>query len=350
MRKSFYSVLIGALIALAACSDKGNEFRLTGKIAPLPDTTVWLYGMFSIPDSIVEIPVKEGKIDYTLPMDTTTPLYLYIASLHKEIPLFADKQLTIQVEGDTTGHRRLKATGGSLQEAYNAFTDSVANLQNDQKIREKAEEFIAAHPQSVVSIYLIDNYFVRRKQPEREEMERMVNHLSGIMHDHPFIAMLQNDLKEMKDRKRDRQPPMGTLRDTTGTFLKTADYKDKFTVFSLWASWHKESRSMQDSLKQTIKQFAKKPVKFVSLSLDTDREAWLSAIREDSLQGIHTCDFKGWEGNFIPYCETEKLPALFIMNTNGRIIAADKWGKELEDYLDKQVKAWEEQKKKSKKK
>lgn len=345
MRKSFYSVLIGTLLALTACSDKGNDFHLTGKIAPLPDTAVWLYGMFSMPDSVVEIPVRNGKIDYSLPMDTITPLYLYIASLHEEVPIFADKQLTIQVEGDTTENRRLKTKGGPLQEAYNAFTDSIAGLTSGQQIREEAEKFIAANPRSVVSLYLIDNYFVRTRKPEKEEMERMVNHLSGIMHDHPFIMALQNDLKEMTDRKRDRQPSVSTLTDTTGTALKATDYKDKFVVLSLWASWHKESRMMQDSLKQTIKRYAKKPVKFISLSLDADREAWLSAIREDTLQGTHTCDFKGWEGSFIPFNETKRLPALFIMNTNGRIIASDKWGDELEEYIDKQLKAWEEQQK-----
>lgn len=338
------------LLCLVACKKQGNDFRLTGGIAQLPDTVVSLYGLFAQPDSIVTVPVEEGRIDFSLPMDTITPLCLYVASRGEELPLFADKRLTIRVEGDTLKGQPLRATGGALQAEYNAFLDSIAGLDSLPDIVGKAEAFITAHPQSVVSIYLIDKYFVRTNQPDKAQIERMITLLSGIMHDHPYIMALQEKLKNMPDRKRDRYVALGSLQDSTGTLLNSADYKDKFVVISLWASWHRQSRSMQDSLKQTVKRFAKRPVKFISLSLDANREEWLSAVRADTLPGVHVCDFKGWSGGFLPICGATELPALYVLNANGRIAATDKWGEELEEYLDKKVKVWEEQQKKKKNK
>ncbi|MBQ8866614.1 MAG: AhpC/TSA family protein [Bacteroidaceae bacterium] len=344
MKKIFLPLFLGMLLIVCGCQKGGNLFRLTGNIQGLGDSTVMLYGLFSIPDSVIRIPVKDGKFSCELPLDTITPMCLLLESSRMEYPIFADKGVDMRIKGDTARLHQLSITGGKAQEEYNAFKDSISHLKSYVEIRQEADSFIVKHPQSVVSIYLIQKYFVQVPYPNKELIETMIKQLSGNMHDNHYISRLQNKLNSQTSK--DKRLQMAALPDTTGTVVKTSEYKNKFIVLSFWASWHPESIEMQDSLQATIKKFAKRPVTFVSLSLDTDREAWLSAIRDRQLGGLHLCDFKGWNTPLAKQTNTQDIPTLYIANTTGRIITTNMWGKQLENLLDKQVESWEKEQKK----
>ena len=307
-----------------------------------------LYGIFSLPDSIIQIPVKDGKFSYELSLDTITPMYLLLQNNQIEYPIFADKGVDIHIKGDTTQLLQLTVTGGKIQEEYNAFKDSIAHLNNYVEIRQQADSFIVKHPLSVVSIYLIKKYFVEVPFPNKTLIETMIKQLSGKMHDHHYISRLQNTLNSQTNKEKRLQ--MAELPDTTGTVIKSSEYKNKFIVLSFWASWHPESIEMQDSLQATIKKFAKRPIAFVNLSLDNDREAWLSAIRTKKWEGLHLCDFKGWNNLLAKQTNTQDIPTLYIVNTTGKIITTNMWGKQLENFLDKQVGNWEKEQKKKEQK
>lgn len=351
MKRILPLILIGILAGVSGCHDKSDVFTLTGRITHLTDSTVTLYGIFSDPDSVITLPVKEGRVECSLPMEGATPLYLYIGSLQQEVPLFADKGLEIKIKGDTAqAMREWQITGGALQQEFADFTDSIRHLNTLQEIRAEADSFIIAHPRSLVSLYLIDTYFVKTAQMDKEAAERVIAHLSGVMHDHPYIARLQERLKEWKPKNGTRGLTLTSLSDSTGTRLKSSDYKEKFTVLVYWASWHPESRQMLDSLKQTMDKFAKRPVEFVSISLDSNRAQWLNAVREDTLPGTHVCDLEGWNSKFMQTSGVTSLPALQVLNTSNRVVISNQWGAKLENSLDKQVTDWEKVQKLTKKK
>lgn len=344
MNRIFLSFCVGLVLTVCSCHKEGNVFSLKGQINGLEDTTILLYGLFSVPDSIIEVPVEDGKFSCTLPMDTITPMYMLLSKENMEFPIFADKGVNMVVEGDTAQLHKLRITGGKAQEEYNAFKDSISHLDNYVDVRQQADSFIVKHPQSIVSIYLIQKYFVQVPYPNKDLIEVMIKQLSGNLHDNHYISRLQNQLNNLP--KQDKRLEMVALPDTTGNVVKTNDYNDHFVVLSLWASWHPESIVMQDSLQSTVKKFTKRPVKFVNLSLDNNREAWLSAIREHGWDGIHLCNFKGWNNELVKKAGAQDIPAIYLINTSDKVIATDMWGKPLENLLDKQLTSWEEQQKK----
>lgn len=343
--------IIGIVACVSGCRDKSEMFTLKGRITHLPDTMVALYGIFSDPDSVIALPVKNGQFECRLPLETNMPVYLYIGSLQQEIPLFADKGVEIKIKGDTAqSAEEWQITGGGiLQQEFADFSDSVRHLNTLQEVRIEADSFLMAHPRSLVSLYLIDKYYVQTPQTDKETIERAIERLSGVMHDHPYIARLKEQLKDWKSKNITRNLTLAGLPDSTGTQLKSGDYKDKFTVIVYWASWHPESRQMLDSLKQTVDKFAKRPVQFVTVSLDSDRAKWLDAVREDTLPGKHLCDLKGWNSGIMKVNGVTSLPALQVLNTSNRVVISDKWGTELENSLEKQVAEWERVQKLTKK-
>lgn len=333
-------LLCTAIVSLTtACSPDKNNFHLRGNITGLKDTVVTLYGIFYNPDSVTAVPVDNGTFSCDMQLDTITPLYLRINSLDREYPIFADKLTTVQIEGEATGDLRI--SGGEAQQAYNAFADSVRYLKDDELLRQAADSFIAQNPQSVVSIYLIEKYFVQSPHPDKARIEAAIEKLSGIMHDHPYMARLQDKLDEGGLKRKDRYIQLTTQPDTTGQTLGIAPFKDKYIVLTLWASWHQPSVEWQDSLKAVVKAFAKRPVQFVSFSLDTDREQWLSSIRKDTLSGFHLCDFRGWNSPTVQLSGAADLPYTLILNSNNKVLVGGASDFNLTQQLDKQLDEWE---------
>ena len=344
-------ILLFTLIIVAACGSKNtNECRITGNISHLTDSVVTLYGMFNLPDSLIRVPVTNGRFEYRLSLDTITPLFLYLESIEREYPLFADKESRIHIKGDLGQTTDLNITGGKIQNEYNSWADSLKNHSKSSDIQNAADSFIVSHPHSVISIYLIDSYFVRKDTLDTGRIERLVKSLSGSLRDHPYLRLLEEELKGRTPGSNELYVPHFVMPDTTGKIVTTSQYKEKYMLLSLWASWHKESRDLQDSLKTLVKEYAKRPIEFVNVSLDTDREQWKKTIRCDTLPGIHLCDQKAWVGPLLNNANISKLPANLLLDTHRRIILRNVWGDSLKATIEKRIKALEESQKRKKKK
>lgn len=343
-------ILLFTLIVAACGSRNANECRISGKINHLTDSVVTLYGMFNSPDSLIHIPVTNGRFEYVLSLDTITPIYLYLESTGREYPLFADKKSKIHIEGDLKQSGDLSITGGNVQNEFDSWTKSFKSDSTTTELLNQADSFIVSHPHSVVSIYLIDSYFVRADTLDTGRIDRLVKSLSGSLRDHPYLKQLEEELKGRTPESNELYVPHFVLPDTVGKRVSTSQYKEEYLLLSFWASWHKESRDLQDSLKQLVKKFAKRSIKFVNVSLDTDREQWKEAIRRDTLSGIHLCDQKSWAGSLPGNANVSKLPANLLLNAHRRIILRDVWGDSLETTIENKLKAWEESQKRKKKK
>lgn len=353
MRNFLYVALTTFL--LTACSDTNREFKLKGDVANLNDSIICLYGIFETPDSVITIPVRDGQFEYTLQLDTITPMFLLLDSNRLEVPIFANKGIRMRIKGDTQG--QIIAKGGAEQTLYNVFQDSIRNLTSQNEIREVADSFIISNPYSIVSIYLIDKYFIQVKHPNKVLIERTINQLSGIMHDHPYIERILNEISTRTDGQRDRYIPLPVMPDTTGTNVKQTTYKDKFKVISLWASWNENSIALQDSIKELAEEFKKEPVLFVNISLDNNREEWMNIIHKEELfEGIHLCDFKVWDNHFVKQSGASDIPYNVVTDTRNKVLINNINGTQLSIFLKKQIEEYkkkqeeEKRKKKNKKK
>ncbi len=353
MRNFLFVVLTTFL--LTACHDTSHEFKLKGDVANLNDSIVCLYGIFTTPDSMIPIPVRNGQFECTLQLDTITPMFLLLDSNRLEVPIFANKGIKMSIKGDTQG--QIIAKGGTEQALYNVFQDSIRNLTSQNEIREVADSFIISNPYSIVSIYLINKYFIQVKHPNKTLIERTINQLSGIMHDHPYIGQILSEISTRTDGQRDRYLPLPVMPDTSSTDVKQTMYKEKFKVISLWASWNEKSIALQDSIKELAKEFKKEPVLFVNISLDNNREEWMKAINKEELfEGIHLCDFKVWDNNFVKQSVVSDIPYNVVTDTRNKVLISNINGTQLSIFLKKQIEEYkkkqeeEKRKKKNKKK
>jgi hypothetical protein len=66
-----------------------------------------------------------------------------------------------------------------------------------------------------------------------------------------------------------------------------------------------------------------------------DKDAWIDAIKKDGVPWIQVCDFKGWNGQVVNEYNLfgKGIPANFLIDREGRIVAKDLRGDDIENKL-----------------
>ncbi len=132
------------------------------------------------------------------------------------------------------------------------------------------------------------------------------------------------------------------LNDVDGNLKKLSDLRGKVVLIDFWASWCGPCRRANPELVALYKKYNAKGFDVFSVSLDgIDNQAnakndWRFAIESDGLiWPNHVSDLKGYESIVIEKYGFEGIPFTLLLDRNGKIIAKDIRGAELEAVLKK---------------
>ncbi len=77
------------------------------------------------------------------------------------------------------------------------------------------------------------------------------------------------------------------------------------------------------------KEFHSKGLNIIGVSLDEDATKWKNAIAKDKLTWTQVSNLQGWKDPIAATYEVEGIPATFILDAKGNIVAKDLRGDEL---------------------
>ena len=72
-----------------------------------------------------------------------------------------------------------------------------------------------------------------------------------------------------------------------------------------------------------------KGLNIIGVSLDKEAGAWKGAIAKDKLTWTHVSNLKFWDEPIAKQYGVESIPATFILDSSGKIVAQDLRGPEL---------------------
>jgi peroxiredoxin len=170
-----------------------------------------------------------------------------------------------------------------------------------------------------------------------------------------FYSSLSNGVQTSYDGKRIKEfiqkaeklaigkdAPFFTQTDLKGKNISLEDFKGKYVLLDFWASWCVPCREENPYLKQAYSKYQDKGFTIIAFSLDRleDKDAWIDAIKKDDVPWIQVCDFKGWKGEVVNEYNLlgKGIPANFLINPDGKIIAKDLSGDEVEKKLAEYIK------------
>ncbi len=128
------------------------------------------------------------------------------------------------------------------------------------------------------------------------------------------------------------------LNSPDGSPIKLSQYKGKYVLLDFWASWCGPCREENPNIVKQYKAFAAKGFEIFGVSLDDNKEDWVRAIRSDNLQWNHVSDLKRWDSKVAALYKVDAIPASFMIDRSGKIVAKNLRGADLEKFLSETLK------------
>ncbi|WP_217603942.1 TlpA disulfide reductase family protein [Chitinophaga sp. GbtcB8] len=132
--------------------------------------------------------------------------------------------------------------------------------------------------------------------------------------------------------------PDFSLPDPSGKVVSLKSFRGKYVLGDFWASWCQRSRMENPNVVKAYQQYKNKNFTVLGVSLDQKKDAWLKAIQSDGLAWNHVSDLKFWDSAVVPLFGINAIPTNFLLDPQGKVIAANLRGDALEQKLQEVVK------------
>jgi peroxiredoxin len=196
--------------------------------------------------------------------------------------------------------------------------DSLKNEEQNIRIN-----FTRKYPDSFISLYLLFKYMDLSNELTKE----IYNGLSDNLKRHSIGKDVHYQLFEIE--KIDSQTLSFSLPDTSGKMINIDSFKGNYFLVDFWASWCGPCRTESLNLKKAYNDYKGKGFEIIAISLDSKKENWVNAIKNDNLNWIHLSSLMGWESPIVKKYGITSIPYNFLLDKEEKIIAKNLKGEEL---------------------
>ena len=174
------------------------------------------------------------------------------------------------------------------------------------------------------------------------QLESVINELNSAFNISPTVKEIYRNYTESKKIKEDAilvapgkiAPDFEELMLDQKTKMKLSNLRGNLVLLDFWASWCAPCRKENPALVELYKKYKGDGFTIMSVSFDTDKEKWKSAIIADKLTwSNHVSDLGGWNSKVGKIYKVNSVPFTVLIDKDGKIIKLNLRGEALSNEL-----------------
>ena len=375
MKNTLYIVLVAGLMA---CNNKqeGNNFEIEGTIKNTTANKIYLEE--NVPNGqpviIDSAEIKNGAFQlkagsreesfYHLRLGGKMTPFAFLINDASKVKIQADPDNTAQpytVEGSTASQTLISFDRTTYEKGMALFnlgskvdslrraqaTDSIINMEYAKveaaanSLKSYASEVLTKANSPVLILYVLSSFqntAANLGLPgfTKTEIADIINSAASKFPQHTALQNVKKNMLAAETEQKKSNPTQAmefSQPGVDGKPVSLASFRGKYVLLDFWASWCKPCRLENPNVVKAYQEFKDKNFTVFGVSLDQQKEAWLKAIQQDGLTWTHASDLKYWENAAAVLYGVQSIPANYLIDPQGNIIARDLHGDDLMNTL-----------------
>jgi peroxiredoxin len=372
MKKTIIATL--SVLTLLSCNKlKENEYLLKGSFQGISDGTYLIIEKSDEFNEFVSIDstlIKNEKFEFKGIFENPDFYYLHVKNVPGKIQFIVENG-TIEVVAYKDSLNQSQVTGTLSNDRYKAFksvTEEVnkrraafqeANMskfmeaqQNqdmetvdalmkeneafDNEIAKIAKNEVKDHPNSFLSVLLLSQ-LVGYPGEDAKELLDFLNKMPENLKNTRFGKSAKEKLEAMNGKVGvGQKAPNFSAPGVDGNPVSLYDHLGKVTVKHLRAAWCGPCRKENPIMVSLYETYKDRGLEIFGVSLDQPGKGddWKQAIAADRLTWTQVSNLKFWDDPIAAQFGVQAIPATFILDANGIIIARDLRGEDLKAKIE----------------
>ncbi|WP_295938899.1 TlpA disulfide reductase family protein [uncultured Alistipes sp.] len=375
MNKQTLFVSLTAAVMLCAC--QSSKVKISGRFVGNDAKNVYLEQVTSSVQSVIDSTAldKDGSYRFELKGVAKSPSLYNVIYNGERIPLFLQggDRLILNSVGSVVRNYTVEGSKESelLRQFYQAFITGAQRLDNIAsqfaktnlteenrktlvkeytaeyyRIRREQLRFIIENKASLAAVYALyqrlpgDTYLFNGDS-DVVYFRTVAEALEQTYPDSPYLQTLLTEIARMdarislSSRISEAGYPDLELSDIYGKKVRLSSLTGKVVLLDFWSAELGNSNTLNAELKETYKKYAEAPTSFevYQVAADTSKPLWINAVQEQQLPWISVSDLRGKTSTALRLYNVQKLPANFLIDKEGVIVAKDIYGKSLDQKL-----------------
>ena len=366
-------VLVSGLIL---CGCQSASVKISGRLLGLGSKVVYLEKVSGGAAKLVDSMVLESTGDYHFEISDVdkTPLLYNLVYNGERIPLLltGGERVTVNTVGSPLRNYTVEGSKESelLREFNRFYVEGMGNMasilekysgdnfsEDDKRtmmqeythayrtIKREQLRFIIENKSRIAAIYALyqrlpNEKFLFSNRDDIIYFRTVADAIEESYPESPFLPTLRTDIARMEAHKslvsqiKEAGYPDFELPDMYGEQIRLSSLAGKVILLSFWSAESGRMNNVNAELKSVYERFAERGFEIYQVAIDTSKALWINAVQEQRLPWISVGDMLGDRSPVLGMYNVRTLPANFLIDKEGNIVAKNIYGKDLELQLE----------------
>lgn len=375
MKRLFFAAAV-LLMALSSC--QSSKVKIAGRFVGSDADMVYLEQNTTLEQTIIDSVklAEDGSFTLRINEATATPTLYNVIYNNERIPLLVQRGDKINVQSAGSVLRNCEVEGSTesellhkfnkeyingvarLNEIIAKYTDGLSEEQTSAISKEYTElyrgikrsqlRFIIENKDRIAAIYALYQRIPNDANLFNGDSDviyyrTVAEAIEQSYPESPYLPILRTQIARMDAQLnllsniKETSFPEIKMSDMFGNEKSLSALEGNVILLHFWSAAIGNGNAINADLKEIYAKYHDKGFEIYQVGIDTSKATWINAVQEQKLPWISVSDLQGQDSSSLKLYNVSKLPANYLIDRNGTIVAKDLTGEKLETEIKKHI-------------